>query len=228
MLPTPVATMTHDASCPTAWYAIYARHQHEKTVAQILTIKGFETLLPLYQSARRWKDRTKVLSLPLFPCYIFVKGGLERRLDILTTPGIYAFVSIAGHPTSIPSAEIEAIQRIVESGARMEPHPFLKCGDSVRVKWGPLAGIQGILVRKKDVCRLVLSVEMLGQAAALEVDSLLVERLNGEHRENYTHEVGVAYKRNNARRSLITPCVDCHQRQHHIPTTTGAVSLRRW
>jgi transcription antitermination factor NusG len=179
---TPVATLAFDVGCPTAWYAIYARHQHEKTVAQILRSKGFETLLPLYQSARRWKDRTKVLSLPLFPCYIFVKGGLERRLDILTTPGIYALVSNAGSPIPIPPAEIDAIRRAVESGSSIEPHPFLKSGDLVRVKCGPLAGIQGILVRKKDLYRLVLSVEMLGQAAALEVNSILVERLNGERR----------------------------------------------
>jgi transcription antitermination factor NusG len=182
MLRARLTTKTHDAHFRTAWYAIYTRHQHEKTVAQILTIKGFETLLPLYQSARRWKDRAKVLSLPLFPCYVFVKGGMDRRVDILTTPGIYALVSNAGTPSPIPPDEIEAIRLAVESSAPIEPHPFLKYGDLVRVKCGPLAGIQGILVRKKNLYRLVVSVEMLGQAAALEVDSLLVERLNGERR----------------------------------------------
>src|SRR5580704_2662653 len=182
MLRTPIAAPSHnvEVESPTAWYAIYARHQHEKTVAQILTSKGFEILLPLYQSVRRWKDRTKTLSLPLFPCYVFLKGGLERRLDILTTPGIYALVSTAGSPNPIPPAEIEAIRLAVESGASLEPHPFLKCGDLVRVKCGPLTGVQGILVRKKNLYRLVISVEMLGQAAAVEVDGLLVERMNGK------------------------------------------------
>jgi transcription antitermination factor NusG len=201
MVSTPLITLTRNVTCPRSWYAIYARHQHEKTVAQILTIKGFETLLPLYQSARRWKDRTKILSLPLFPSYVFVKGGLERRLDILTTPGIYALVSNAGRPTPIASAEIEAIRRAVESGAPMEPQPFLKCGEVVRVKRGPLAGIQGILTRKKDVYRLVLSVEMLGQAASLEIDALLVERLNGKRLDIRSDEVGVAHKCNDARGS---------------------------
>jgi transcription antitermination factor NusG len=184
MLRTPIAAPSHnvEVESPTAWYAIYARHQHEKTVAQILTSKGFEILLPLYQSVRRWKDRTKTLSLPLFPCYVFLKGGLERRLDILTTPGIYALVSTAGSPNPIPPAEIEALRRTIESGASLEPHPFLKCGDLVRVKCGPLTGIQGILVRKKSLYRLVISVEMLGQSAAVEVDALLVERLNGDRR----------------------------------------------
>src|SRR6266699_897892 len=103
-----------------SWYAIYTRHQHEKTVARILTSKGFETLLPLYSAVRRWKDRTKLLSLPLFPSYVFLKGGLERPLDILTTPGIHALVSTAGQPAPIPHADIEAIRRAVESGASVE------------------------------------------------------------------------------------------------------------
>jgi len=160
------------------WYAIYTRHQHEKTVAQILMSKEFEVFLPLYAAAHRWKDRTKEISLPLFPCYVFLKGGLERRLDIVTTPGFHALVSTAGQPAAIPSIEMEAVRRAVESSTRVEPHPFLKCGEWVRVKCGPLAGIQGILVRKKNLYRLVLSVEMLGKAAAVEIDAFLVERLN--------------------------------------------------
>jgi transcription antitermination factor NusG len=159
------------------WYAIYTRHQHEKTVAQILTSKGFEVFLPLYGAAHCWKDRAKMVSLPLFPCYVFLRGGLERRLDIVTTPGIYSLVSTAGQPAAIPAFELEAIRRAVESTMRVEPHPFLKCGEWVRVKRGPLAGFQGILVRKKNLYRLVLSVEMLGKAAAVEVDAFLVERL---------------------------------------------------
>ena len=172
--------MNYDIDLSCTWYALYTKHQHEKMVARVLTIKGFETLLPLYQSARRWKDRTKLLSLPLFPCYVFLKGGLDRRLDVMTTPGIYALVSNAGRPAAIPHTEIEAIRLAVESGARVEPHPFLKCGEWMRVKSGPLAGVQGILVRKKNLCRLVLSVEMLGKSAAVEVDASLVERLNGK------------------------------------------------
>src|SRR5271155_15174 len=123
------------------WYAIFTRHQHEKTVDRILTNKGFETLLPLHTVSRTWTDRVMRVSLPLFPCYVFLKGGLERRLDILTTPGIHDVVSIAGRPAAIPSVEIDAIRRAVESGFRLEPHPALKYGDWVRVKNGPLEGI---------------------------------------------------------------------------------------
>jgi transcription antitermination factor NusG len=205
MLCTPISTLSYTlgVECPSAWYAIYVRHQHEKSVAQILTSKGFEVLLPLYQSVRRWKDRTKTLSLPLFPCYVFLKGGLERRLDILTTPGIYALVSTAGSPNAIPPAEIEALRRAIESGASVEPHPFLKCGDLVRVKCGPLTGVQGILVRKKNLYRLVISVEMLGQAAAVEVDALMVERLNGERRVMCGIENEAAYSLANSSRVTV-------------------------
>src|SRR5258706_14911496 len=178
MLDTPTDSRAGYFDDPSAWYVLYTRHQHEKTVAQILTSKGFEILLPLYSSARQWKDRTKLISLPLFPCYVFLRGGLERRLAVMTTSGVHAIVSTAGQPAPVPHSEIEAIRRVLEGGVRVEPHPFLKCGEWVRVKCGPLMGIQGILVRKKNLCRLVLSVEIMGKAASVEVDALLVERLN--------------------------------------------------
>jgi transcription antitermination factor NusG len=169
------ATYTESQLFESPWYAIYTRHQHEKTVAQILTGKGFNTFLPLYATTHNWKDRTKALTLPLFPCYVFLKGGIERRLQIITTPGIYGLVSSAGLPAAIPDIEIEAIRRVVDSGTRVEIHPFLKCGSWVRVKCGPLAGIEGMLVRKKNISRLVLNVEILGTAAAIEVAAFQVE-----------------------------------------------------
>jgi transcription antitermination factor NusG len=168
-------TSTDSQLLESSWYAIYTRHQHEKTVAQILTGKGFNTFLPLYATTHDWKDRTKALTLPLFPCYVFLKGGIERRLQIITTPGIYGLVSSAGQPAAIPDIEIEAIRRVVDSGTRVEIHPFLKCGSWVRGKGGLLAGIEGILVRKKNASRLVLNVEILGTAAAIEVAAFQVE-----------------------------------------------------
>jgi transcription antitermination factor NusG len=158
------------------WYALYTRHQHEKAVANMLSNKGFEVFLPLYAAVHRWKDRNKQLLLPLFPCYVLLKGGLDRRLDVVTTPGVFALVGAGGRPAMIPPEEIEAIRRATESSLRIEPHPFLKCGDRVRVKSGPLKGIEGILVRKKNLYRLVLSVELLGKSAAVEIDVFLVER----------------------------------------------------
>ena len=159
------------------WHALYTRHQHEKVVAQALSGKGFEVFLPQYRTVHRWKDRQKELLLPLFPNYVFVRGGLDRMLSLVTTPGIHSLVSWGGRPADIPSEEIEAVRRLVESSFQVEPHPFLKCGDRVRIKSGPLEGIEGILVRKTRGFRLVLSVEMLSKSAAVEVDVSMVERL---------------------------------------------------
>jgi transcription antitermination factor NusG len=164
---------------PSFWYAVYTRHQHEKSVAQILAGKGFEVFLPLYATFHRRKDRNKRLYLPLFPCYAFLRGAPERRLDVITTPGINAVVSCAGQPVPIPSSEIEALRLVIQSGARVEPHSLLKCGDRVRVKCGVLEGVEGILIREKNLCRLILSVEMLGKAAAVEIDAYTVEKTGG-------------------------------------------------
>jgi len=162
-----------------AWYALYTRHQHEKNSARILASKGFDTFLPLYTAAHQWKDRVKRLSLPLFPCYVFIRGGIDRRFEVLTTPGIHSWVGVAGNPLPIADTEIESIRQVVETSLRVEPHPFLKCGDWVRVRSGPLAGIEGILVRKKNLLRLVLSVELLEKSVAVEVDASAVERVPG-------------------------------------------------
>ena len=164
-----------------AWYALYTRHQHEKAAAEVLSKKGFEIFLPLYGVVHRWKDRSKRLSLPLFPCYLFLRGGLERPLDIMTTPGVHSLVRTAGHTAVIPQGQIDAVRQLIESSLGVEPHPFLSCGDWVRVKSGPLAGIEGILVRKKNQFRLVLSVAMLGKSASVEVDSSAIERVSGKN-----------------------------------------------
>jgi transcription antitermination factor NusG len=157
------------------WWAIYTRHQHEKVVADMLTARGFDIFLPLYESTRHWKDRQKILSLPLFPCYLFIRGGLERRLQVVTTPGVHMVLYRGDRVAMVPQDEIEAVQRALASPARVEPHPYLKCGMRVRVIRGPIEGVQGILVRKKNLCRLVLCVDMLSQSVAVEVNAGDVE-----------------------------------------------------
>jgi transcription antitermination factor NusG len=180
------------------WYALYVRHQHENTVAKSLSGRGFEVFLPVYEEIRQWSDRQMRLSVPLFPCYVFVRTFLEQKTDILVTPGVHAFVSFNNRPASIPQSEIEDLRRVATL-TNIEPHPFLRCGDWVRVKSGPFEGIKGILVRKKDRTRLVLSVELLQKAAALEIDAILTERMpllrgphDGRYVEVHTNRFGVA------------------------------------
>jgi len=154
------------------WCAVYTRHQHEKAVSEMLQAKGLEVFLPVYESMRRWKDRKKLLSLPLFPSYVFVRGALDRRLQVLTTPGVHMLISRGERVATIPEEEIDAIRRTVEGHLSAEPHPFLRCGERVRVVRGSLEGVEGILIRKKNLFRLVLSVEMLAQAVSVEIDAL--------------------------------------------------------
>jgi transcription antitermination factor NusG len=157
------------------WYAVYTRHQHEKAVAENFLGRGLEAFLPVYEAIRQWNDRQKRLTLPLFPCYVFFRGNFERRAKVLSTPGVHSIVRIGGQPAAIQEAEIEAIRRAVTSGLRAEPFPFLQCGDRVRVKAGPLEGIEGILIRKKNSSRLILSAELLQKSIAVEVDAFRVE-----------------------------------------------------
>jgi transcription antitermination factor NusG len=157
------------------WWALYTRHQHEKVVAEMLSAKGFEVFLPLYDSIRRWKDRQKLLSLPLFPCYVFVRGGFGRRLQVITTPGVHTVLNHGEHVAVIPENEIESIRRTVAGRFHMEPHPFIRCGDRARVIRGSLQGVEGILVRKKNQFRLVLSVDMLAKSVAVEIDAADIE-----------------------------------------------------
>ena len=170
-------TVTVGSRSAPSWHALYTRDRHEKAVAKILSGKGFEVFLPLYLAVHRWKDRDKQLSLPLFPCYVFIHGGAMRHLDIVTTSGVHGFVEWGGIPAAIPDQEIEQVRQVVTRCTQVEPHPYLKCGDRVRVKAGPLTGIEGILVRKKNLYRLVLSVELLEKSVALEVDASIVERI---------------------------------------------------
>jgi transcription antitermination factor NusG len=157
------------------WFAIHTRYQHEGLAARSLASKGLEVFLPQYTSVRQWSDRTKKISLPLFPCYLFLREGLEQWLSARSTPGVLGLVGFAGVPAIIPDVEIEAVRRAMPGGTRVTPHPFLKRGDWVRVKCGPLEGIEGILARNKNQCRLVLSVELVQKSAAVEVDAWMVE-----------------------------------------------------
>jgi transcription antitermination factor NusG len=190
-------TAVHQAS---PWWAVYTRHQHEKVVAEMLFTKGFEVFLPLYESTRRWKDRTKLLSLPLFPCYLFVRGGFDRRLQVMTTPGIHTILYRGEEIAVIPDQEIEAIQKALNGPCRVEPHPFLRCGMRVRVIRGALEGVEGILIRKKNLLRLVLSVDMLAQSVSVEVHASDVEPCSAA-----SHAEGVRSSSLYAGRNRIQP-----------------------
>jgi transcription antitermination factor NusG len=163
---------------PQSWYAVSVFPRHEKHVAQLLEARGVNYLLPLYSSLRRWKDRRKQIDMVLFPGYVFVNIGLEGRVGVLKAPGVARFVTFQGRPAVIPDYEIQAIGTSVKAGIAMQPHPYLKKGQRVRVRSGPMTGVEGILVRRKDGYRVVLSINLIMSSVAAEVDEFDIEPLN--------------------------------------------------
>jgi transcription antitermination factor NusG len=152
------------------WYAAYTSANHEKRVAAQLGQRSVEHFLPVYESVRRWKDRRKRLELPLFPGYVFVRMALRDRLRVLQVPGVACLVGFGGVVAALETGEIEALKKGLSGGVRAEPHPYLTVGRRVLVKNGPLAGMQGILTKRKNLVRLVVSVELIQRAMAVEID----------------------------------------------------------
>jgi transcription antitermination factor NusG len=174
-IPDRVSTFS-EKLCPAAhWYAISVRSRYEKLVAQHLEQRGVNCFLPVYRSVRRWKDRRKILDMALFPGYVFVNMDGRDRLDVLTAPGVLRFVTFQGQLTAVPDGEIRALQSTVSAGLKARPHPYLLDGRKVRVTSGPLAGVEGIIVRLKERFRLVLSIELLMRSVMIELDEGDVE-----------------------------------------------------
>jgi transcription antitermination factor NusG len=144
-------------------------------VSRQLQDRRIESFLPTYHSVRRWKDRRKELDLPLFPGYVFVRMASPDRIRVLQIPGVVRFVSFARGPAPLENSEIESLRNGIVNGVHAEPHPYLKVGQHVRVKHGPLAGTEGILVRKKGQYRLVVSLDLIMRSVAVEVQAADLE-----------------------------------------------------
>jgi transcription antitermination factor NusG len=159
------------------WYAVSVRPRHEKVVTRHLEHQGLNYFLPVYRSVRRWKDRRKELDMALFPGYVFVNLNLRDRLGVLRAPGVVQFVNFQGQPAAVPDSEIRALESGISAGLRPQPHPYMRQGRRVRVKSGPLVGAEGIMVRRKESFRLVLSIDLLMRSVMIEIDEADVEPL---------------------------------------------------
>jgi transcription antitermination factor NusG len=157
------------------WYALYTAPRHEKRVAEQVRQRRFSCLLPLYRSVRRWKDRRKELDLVLFPGYVFVQMALDNKLKVLQLPGVVRLVSFNGQPVALPAGEVEALQNRLSTIAKIAPHAYLHKGRRVRVQSGPMQGLEGIIVRRKNTCRVVFSIDLIMRSVAVEVDEADLE-----------------------------------------------------
>ncbi len=153
------------------WYAIWTRSRHEHVVREQLEGKGYEAFLPTVPRWSRWKDRKKKVAWPLFPGYCFARFNGRERLPILKCSGVVSIVSFDGEMVPIPDFEIDGIRRVVDSELQFDPCPFIREGTMVEVVHGPLKGIVGRLIRKGAHARLMLAVDLIGQAVSIEVDA---------------------------------------------------------
>jgi transcription antitermination factor NusG len=162
---------------PSHWYAVQTRPHHEKRVEERLRMTLLQTFLPVHRCSHLWKNGVRaVLEMPLFPCYLFARVSVYDRVKLLRTPGVLGLASSSAHPSKISAEDIEALRAAVEN-LRAVPHPYLNAGDQVRIVSGPLAGMEGILIRRKQELRVVVSIEIIMRSIAVEVSEFEIEAI---------------------------------------------------
>ena len=162
---------------PGHWIAAYTRSRHEMAVASQFQQKGLDSLLPTYRRLSRWSDRIRRVETPLFPGYVFVRVVEGEHRRVLQTGGVLSIVCRSGRPAPLSDAEVDKLRICTANPAAVEPHPYLKVGQRVRVKHGPFRGWEGVLVEKKNSTRLVLTVEQIMKSVSIDLSGADVEPL---------------------------------------------------
>ena len=152
------------------WYALYTKSRYEKKVDYLLKEKGVISYLPLNEVYHRWSDRYKKVLIPLFSCYVFVFIALRDRVTVLETDGVITLVSFNGQPATIADHQIDAIKRIMAEKVNVDPIDFFTPGKKVRVKQGPLKGVEGTLIHKNNKNRLVITIDGIKHALSVAID----------------------------------------------------------
>ncbi|MGA2038122.1 MAG: UpxY family transcription antiterminator [Bryobacteraceae bacterium] len=161
------------------WFALTVKPRHEKAVAEHLMARSIESYSPVYRERRRWSDRIRTVELPLFPRYVFCRFSFAERLKVISMPSVQSVVGFGGEPTPVEDREIDAVKTLVGSGLEVAPWHYLRVGQRVRICQGPLSGLEGILTREKSGYRVVINVELLQRAVAVEIDRNFVGTIDG-------------------------------------------------
>jgi transcription antitermination factor NusG len=172
-----------------SWYALQVRSRKEGYVASQIQGQGYECLLPTYKSIRKWSDRIKEVEQPLFPGYLFCRFDFQNRRPVITTPGVLQIVGYGRIAISVSDEEIQSLQLAVSSGMPKQPWPYLEVGQRVRVNYGTLSGLEGILVNVKGNHRVILSVTLLQRSVAMEVETSWLSVVKEETRENMAQRI---------------------------------------
>ena len=163
------------------WLALIVRPNHERAVAEQLVLKSLETYLPLYRTRRQWSDRMKLIERPLFPRYVFCRFSFDDRIRVLNTFGVTSLLSFGGKPSHVSEDEIGRIKRLTSADMPLLPWRYVRVGQRVRIIRGALADLEGVLVREKGVDRVVVNVDILQRAVAMEIDRDLIEPISASH-----------------------------------------------
>jgi len=151
------------------WFAVFVTPRHEKRVDEHCRVRGIESFLPLFQTQSRWKDGSKrILQLPLFPSYIFVRLSSSGRVSVLQVPGVILIVGCGRQQFPVPDTYIHFLREGLRQG-KIEPHPYLTAGTRVRIRSGAMAGMEGVLVCKKNKFRVVLTLDVIMKSVTAEV-----------------------------------------------------------
>lgn len=163
------------------WYAVHTRSNFEKRVASELCAKRLECFLPAVEELHQWKDRRKLVELPLFPGYVFVHmaNSDETRLKVLKTNGTVRVLGYGTEIEAVPDQDIGAIRRLLASKAPLLAQPFLREGARVRIVRGPLRDVEGLLLKVKNQARLVVSINLLSRSVSTEIDIRDAEAIQG-------------------------------------------------
>ena len=156
------------------WYAIKVRTRSEPVAAAGLRDREYDPFSPTLSERRKYSDRMAFVNTPLFPGYLFCRLNIHKKVDVLSAPAVEHIVSYAGVPAVVPDDEIDAIRRAVEAGARARP--YLAVGQKIRIEYGALAGIEGILERVGKENRIVVSVHLLQRSVSVEINEDQIQR----------------------------------------------------
>ena len=161
---------------PGQWWVVHTRSRNEKALAHDLIRKNISYFLPMSWKIRRRSRRTIRSFLPLFSGYLFFCGQENQRIELLRTNRVANLIEVKNQETLLD--ELVQIDQALRAGAPLTPYKYIKTGKRCKVIAGPFIGLEGIVVRTKKATRLVLQVDMLGQAASVEIDIDMIEVLD--------------------------------------------------
>jgi transcription antitermination factor NusG len=157
------------------WYALRVRSRFDSSVAEALTRAGVEVFAPVYTEARKWSDRTRYISRPLFPGYLFARLPVAELHIARRVSGVVQVIGAGSEPIPLSDCEIDNLRLAIESHATVAPCPYVT-GETVRVESGPLAGVEGVISRTQGAATLVIRIEILHRAVCVQFDAADVAR----------------------------------------------------